>query len=75
MIKNTPSDPKRLERDIIHEAVVGCVTSFDNVTGSPLSVEYCTKSWKTGGNVYKTTKYHIRQLQVSYSCLEKTKSD
>ena len=44
MIKNTPSDPKQLERDIIHEAVVGCVTSLDNITGSPLSVEYCTKS-------------------------------
>ena len=73
--KNTPPDPRQLEQDIIHEAVVGCVTSVYNVTSLPLSVECCTKSGKTGENVYKITKDHIRQLQVCYSCLEKTKSD
>ena len=41
----------------------------------PLSVEHCTKSGKTGENVYKITKYYIRQLQVCYTCLGKTKSD
>ena len=70
--KNTPPDPKQLEQDIIHEAVVGFVTSLDNVTSLPISIEYCTKS---GKNVYKITKNHIRQLQVRYSCLKKTKSN
>ena len=54
---------------------MGCVTSLDNVTSLPLSVEYCTKSRKTGENAYKITKDHIRQLQVCYSCLGKIKSD
>ena len=70
--KNTPPDPKQLEQDIIHEAVVGFVTSLDNVTSLPISIEYCTKS---GKNVYKIKKNHIRQLQVRYSCLKKTKSN
>ena len=73
--KNIPPDPKQLEQDIIHEAVVGCVTFLDNVASLPLSVEYCTKSGKTGENVYEITRDHIRQLQVCYPCLEKTKSD
>ena len=67
--KNTPPDPEQLEQDIIHEAVVGCVTSFDNVTSLPLSVEYCTKSGKAGENVSKITKENIRQLSVCYACL------
>ena len=67
--KNTPPDPEQLEQDIIHEPVVGCVTSFDNVTSLPLSVEYCTKSGKTGDNVSKITKENIRQLPVCYACL------
>ena len=73
--KSTPPDPKQLKQDIIHEPVTGCVTSLDNVTSLPLSAEYCTKSGKTGENVYKITKDHIRQLQVCYSCLGKAKSD
>ena len=54
--KSTPPDPKQLEQDIIHEAVVGWVTSLDNVTSLPLSLEYCTKSGKTGESVSKITK-------------------
>ena len=75
MLKNTPPDSKQLQQDINHEAFLDCVTSFDNVTSSPLSVEYCTKSRKAAENVYKITKDHIRQLQVCYSCLKKTKID
>ena len=54
---------------------MGCVTSLDNPISLSLPLEYCTKKGKTGENVYKITKDHIRQLQVCYSCLEKTKSD
>ena len=63
--KNTPPDPKQLEQDIIHETVVGCVTSFDNVTSFPLSVEYCTKSGKAGENVSKITK----KILGNYQCV------
>ena len=62
--KNASPDPKQLEQDIIYKAVVRCVTSLDNVISLPVSVEYCTKSGKTGENVYKITKEHTRQLQV-----------
>ena len=60
--KVTPPDPKQLEQDIIHKTAVGCVTSPDNLISLPLSREYCTKSGKTGENVYKITKGHIRLL-------------
>ena len=50
--RNTLPDRKQLDQDIIHEAFVGCVTSLDNVTSLPLSIEYCTKSGKTGEDVY-----------------------
>ena len=73
--RNTLPDRKQLEQEIIHEVVVDCITSLDNVTSLPLSIEYCTKSGKTGEDVYKITKDHIRQLQVCYSCPEKSKSD
>ena len=73
--RNTPPDSKQLEQDMIHEAVVGCVTSLDNVSSLPLSIEYFTKKWKNRRHVYKITKDDIRQLQMCYCCLEKTKSD
>ena len=45
--KNTPSDTKQQEQDIIHEAVVSCVTFLNNVNSLLLSIEYSKKSGKT----------------------------
>ena len=75
MLKKTPPDPKQLEQDIIREAVVDCNTSLHNVTSLSLSVKHCTKYGKAGENVCNITKGHIRQLELCWSCLEKTKSD
>ena len=73
--KSTSPHSKQLEEDIIQEAAVGCVTPLYDVSSLALSVKHCTKSGKTGENVCKITKDHIRQLSVCYYCLEKTKSD
>lgn len=57
-----------LNNDIVTEAIVSSLTSFDNFCSFPVAVDYCTQSGKIGQAMADLFREHIKTLQTCESC-------
>ena len=73
--ENSPPDPQMLYDKIVTEEVVGSITTIGNKMPLPITVDYFSKSGKTGDALTELFMQHLRILQMCQLCTIKAKSD
>ena len=66
---------KVLKNEIICQALVSSITTFDNSVSLPVSAEYSSKNGKTAANNKNILTNRIKVIQICENCQKRAKSN